>query len=133
VCKRGAPRIIFHPHVIAFLHLINQKGLNELCRKLAKLLEKQAGTLAELCKSIGFKGLNSKEDQEAHWVEIKQTTDMLEHDKAAAKMQNLAICNHPPQYISYVSLYRPVPIFCQQFALSDLSNFDAFYLPNLSC
>jgi hypothetical protein len=39
-------------HVIAVLFLINQKGLNVLCRKLAKLLEKQAGTLENLYKSI---------------------------------------------------------------------------------
>jgi hypothetical protein len=29
-----------------------------------------------------------------------------------------------------VSLYWPVPIFCPPFALSELSNFDAFYLTN---
>ncbi len=77
-------------HAIAVLRLINKKWLDVLCRNLAKLLEKQSGTLADLHKSIGPKGLNSKEDQEVCRVEIKQTTETLkvaekEHDKAAAK------------------------------------------------
>jgi hypothetical protein len=72
------------------LSLINQKGLDVLHKKLVILLEMQAGTLADLHKSIEPKGSNSKEDQEAHRVKIKQTQEMLvasekEHDKAIAK------------------------------------------------
>jgi hypothetical protein len=87
-------------HVIAVLQLINQKGVNVLCRKLAKLLEKQAVTLADLHKSIGPKGSNYKEDQEAFRVEIKQTQELheateKEHDKAVAK-----ICKLPRNLLS---------------------------------
>jgi hypothetical protein len=38
----------YFAHVIAVLHLINQKRLNVLYRKLAKLLDKLAGTLENL-------------------------------------------------------------------------------------
>jgi hypothetical protein len=81
-------------HVITVLHLINQKGLNILCRKLERLLEKQVGTLENLHKSIGPEGLNFKEVQEACKVKIKQTTKMLEeatkeHSEAMAKTYEL--------------------------------------------
>ncbi len=82
-------------HIIAVLCLIsNQKGLNVLCRKVVKMLEKQAMTLGELEKSIGPKGLSSKEDQEARRVELKQIQEMLEaakkeHNEAAAKTYEL--------------------------------------------
>jgi hypothetical protein len=57
-------------HIIAVLHLINQKGLNVQCRKLAKLLDKLVGTLENLQKSIGPEGMSSKEDQEARKMEV---------------------------------------------------------------
>jgi hypothetical protein len=62
--------------VFAVLQLINQRGLNVLCRKLAILLEMLAGTLEKHQKSIGTKGLDSKEDQEARKVEIKQIQEI---------------------------------------------------------
>ncbi len=76
------------------LHLINQKGLDVQCRKLAKTLDNLAGTLENLQKSIGPMGLSSKEDQEACKVEIKQNQEMLEKaqkncDKAVAKSYEL--------------------------------------------
>jgi hypothetical protein len=52
-------------HVIAGLHLINQKELNVQCRKLAKTVDKLAGTQENLQKSIGPMGLSSKEEKEA--------------------------------------------------------------------
>ncbi len=81
-------------HIVAVPHLISQKGLKRQCSKLVKTLEKQAGTPADLHKSIGPTGSNSKEDQEAHKVETKQTTEMLEEarkkqDKATAKTYKL--------------------------------------------
>ncbi len=81
-------------HVIAVLHLINQKGFNVQCRKLAKTVDKLAGTLENLQKSSGPKGSSSKEDQEACKLELNQTQEMLKeaqkaHDKAVAKMYKL--------------------------------------------
>ncbi len=52
----------FAHHIIAVLRLIHQKGLEVQCRKLAKTIDKFAGTLENLQKSIVFKGSTSKED-----------------------------------------------------------------------
>jgi hypothetical protein len=81
-------------HIVAVLHLINQKGLDVQCRKLAKLLDNLAGTLVHFQKSFGPKGLSSKEDLEACKVEVIQTQEMLEeapktHNKAMAKTYEL--------------------------------------------
>jgi hypothetical protein len=81
-------------HVVVFLHLIIQMGLNVQCRKLAKPVNKLAGTLENLQKSSGPKGATSKEDQESHKVEIVHTQEMLEeawkaHNMAVAKMYEL--------------------------------------------
>jgi hypothetical protein len=46
-------------HVGTVLCLINQKGLNVKCRKLAKQVDKLAGTLENLQKSYGPKGASS--------------------------------------------------------------------------
>jgi hypothetical protein len=43
-------------NVVAVLHLINQKGLNLQCRKLAKTVDKLTGTLDNLQKPNGPKG-----------------------------------------------------------------------------
>jgi hypothetical protein len=40
------------------------------CRKLAKTVDKLAGTLENLQKPNGLKGAGSKEDQEAHKLEL---------------------------------------------------------------
>ncbi len=52
-------------HILAVLHLMNQKGLGMRCRKLAKSAAKLAGTLENLQKPNGPQGSSSKEDQEA--------------------------------------------------------------------
>jgi hypothetical protein len=83
------------------------------CRKVAKtVLDKLAGTLENLDKSIQSKGLGSKEDQKACKVEIVQTQEMLEeartqempeearkmHDEAVVKMYELLrnlLSSHP--------------------------------------
>jgi hypothetical protein len=44
-------------HVVTVLHLINQKGLNVQCRKLAKPVDKVARTLENLQKPVGPKGV----------------------------------------------------------------------------
>jgi hypothetical protein len=71
------------------------------------MLKKQARTLADLHKSIGPEGLNSKNDQETCMVEIEQTTEMLEeatkeHNKAMAKtyelLKNLLSCDPETQW-----------------------------------
>jgi hypothetical protein len=64
------------------------------CRKLAKWLDKLAGTLENLQKSIRPKGLSSKDYPEARKVELSQTQEMLEeaqkaHDMAVAKTYKL--------------------------------------------
>ncbi len=51
-------------HVVAVLRIIIQKGLNVQCRKLAKTVVKFTGSLENLQKPNGPKGLSSKEDQE---------------------------------------------------------------------
>ncbi len=81
-------------HAIAVLHLINQKGLNVQCRKLAKTVDKLAGTLENLQKPNGPKGANSKEDQETHKLELSQTQEMIKearmaHNEAIAKTYKL--------------------------------------------
>jgi hypothetical protein len=64
------------------------------CRKLAKAVDKLAGTLENLQKSTGPKGATSKHDQESCNVEITHTQEMLQeaqkaHDKAVAKTYKL--------------------------------------------
>jgi hypothetical protein len=81
-------------HIVAILHLINQKGLNLLCKKVAEPLQELAETLGALHKSIGSKCLSFKEDQEAHKVEIKKTQEVLEearkmHSKAMTRTYEL--------------------------------------------
>jgi hypothetical protein len=83
-------------HVVANLHLINQKGLNMQCRKLAKALDKQARMLKNLMKkAAGSKtAVLSDDDMEARKLEIKQTQQMLQeaqkaHKEAIAKTYEL--------------------------------------------
>jgi hypothetical protein len=77
-------------HVVVDLHLINQKGLNVQCRRLAKAIDKLNGTLENLQKPNEPKGASSKEDQEAHKLELAEIQEMLKeawkaHDEATAK------------------------------------------------
>ncbi len=81
-------------HVVAVLYLINQKGFKVQCRKLAKAMDKLAGTLENLQKPNGPNGVSSKKDQEAHKLELAHTQEMLKeawkaHNKAVAKMHEL--------------------------------------------
>jgi hypothetical protein len=81
-------------HVVAVLCLINQKGLDVQCRKLANAIDKLVGNLENLQKPIGPKGGSSKEDQEAHKVELVHTQEMLKegwkaHNKAVVKTYKL--------------------------------------------
>ncbi len=46
-------------YVVAVLHLINQKGLDVQCSKLAKAVDKLAQTLENLQKRIGLKSASS--------------------------------------------------------------------------
>jgi hypothetical protein len=64
-------------HAIAVLRLINQKGLNVQCRKLAKVVDKLVRTLENLQKNAGTKGKVPKDEMESHKLETGQTQDML--------------------------------------------------------
>ncbi len=65
------------------------------CRKLAKTVDKLAGKLENLQKPNWPKGASSKEDQEAHRLELGQTQEMLKearkthHEQAVAKIYEL--------------------------------------------
>jgi hypothetical protein len=69
--------------------------LNMQCRKLAKAVDKLAGMLKNLQKAAGSKTIIlSKDDVEAHQLEIEQTQQMLQesqkaHNKAIAKTYKL--------------------------------------------
>jgi hypothetical protein len=81
-------------HVVAVLSLINQKGLNVQCRKLARAIDELAGTLENLEKTIGAKGTVPKDEMESCKLGIGQTQEMLQeaqkaHDKAIAKTYKL--------------------------------------------
>jgi hypothetical protein len=64
-------------HVIAVLCLINQKRLDVQCRKLAKAVDKLAGTIDNLQKTVGTKGATPKDELEACKLEIRHTQEML--------------------------------------------------------
>ncbi len=81
-------------HIVAILRLINQKGLNVQCRKLANAVYKLAGTLENLQKPTGPKGATSKKGQKFRKLEILRTQEMFKeaqksHNKAVAKMYEL--------------------------------------------
>jgi hypothetical protein len=83
-------------HVVKVLHLnlINQKGLNMQCRKLAKACDKLAGTLENLQKTVGTKGTIPKDEMESPKLEIGHTQEMLQdaqkaNNKAIAKIYEL--------------------------------------------
>jgi hypothetical protein len=82
-------------HVVTVLCLINQKGLDAQCRKLAKAADKLAGILENLQKTVGTKGATPKNEMESQKLEIGQTQEMLQdaqkvHNEAIAKtLRNL--------------------------------------------
>jgi hypothetical protein len=75
--------------------LISQKGLDVQCRKLAKAVDKLAGTLKNLQKAAGSKStVSSNDDVEACMLEIGKTEEMLQqaqkvHNKSIAKAYEL--------------------------------------------
>jgi hypothetical protein len=83
-------------HIVPVLCLIKQKGLAVQCRKLAKAVDKLAGTLENLLKAAGSKTSTvfSNDDVEARKFEIEQTQQMIQgaqkaHNEAIAKRYKL--------------------------------------------
>jgi hypothetical protein len=82
-------------HIVAVLRVIKQKGLDALCRKLGKAVDRLSGTLKNLYKAAGFKTtVLTGVDVEARKVEIEQTQQMLQeaqkaHNEAIAKRYEL--------------------------------------------
>jgi hypothetical protein len=77
-------------HVLAVLCLINQRGFDVQCRKLAKAVDKLARMLENLQKTVGTKSATPKNEIESCKLEIGQTQEMLQdsqkaHNKAIAK------------------------------------------------
>jgi hypothetical protein len=81
-------------YIVAVLRFINQKGPDVQCRKLAKAVDKLAGTLKNLQKSSGPTGSRSKDKKEARKLELIQAKEMLQeaqktHNEATAKTYKL--------------------------------------------
>jgi hypothetical protein len=75
-------------HVIAILCLINQKGLDTMCRSIGSKLERTSKVLENLkCISIGPDSSSSKGDQEARKVELEQTQEMFARECHPAGVQ----------------------------------------------
>jgi hypothetical protein len=60
-------------HIVAVLCLINQKGLDVQCRKLAKTIDKVARMLEKIQEAVATKGPFSKNEMESCKLEIGQT------------------------------------------------------------
>jgi hypothetical protein len=61
-------------HIITVLCLINQKGLNVQCKKLAKIVDKVDGMLEKLQEADGTKGIISKDQgvlQAGDWADTR--------------------------------------------------------------
>jgi hypothetical protein len=78
-------------HIVAVLHIIEQKGLPKKCRVLAKAVVKQSEALKNLQEAAGSKEtVLTSMDVTACKVEIEQTQQMLQesqkaHNKAIAE------------------------------------------------
>jgi hypothetical protein len=78
-------------HIVAVLHIIEQKGLPKKCRMLAKAVLRRSEALKNLQEAAGSREtLSTSIDVTAYKVEIEQTQQMLHeapkaHDKAIAK------------------------------------------------
>ena len=81
--------------MVTVLRRINQKGLYVQSRKLAKTVDKLAGTLENVQKPNGPKGACSKEDQEARKLEFGQTQEMLK-DAWEGCCQDVQAFEEPP-------------------------------------
>ncbi len=92
IFAKGNPKEYLQ-HVIAVLHLINQKGLDTKCRESAKELFKTSEVLEALKRKSGGteKASALRNDQEAQKEELKQTQEMCklakkEHDEAVVQV-----------------------------------------------
>ncbi len=73
-------------HIIAVLHIIEQKGLSKKCRVLAKAFVKQSKALKNLQEAAESRDtVLTSVDVQAHKVEIEQTTQMLQKAQRAHK------------------------------------------------
>jgi hypothetical protein len=78
-------------HIIAVLHIINQKGLPKKCRMLAKAVARWSEVLKNLQEAAGSREtVSTSVDVTARKVEIEQIQQMLQefqkaHNKAIAK------------------------------------------------
>jgi hypothetical protein len=79
-------------HIVAVLHIINQKGLPKKCRVLAKAVARRLEALKNHQEAAGSREtISTTIDVMAHKVEIEQTQQMLQesqkaHDKAIAEL-----------------------------------------------
>ncbi len=79
-------------HIVAVLHVIEQKGLPKKCRVLAKAVARRSKALKNLQEAAEFQDtISTSVDITARKVEIEQTSQMLQeaqkaHDKAIAKL-----------------------------------------------
>ncbi len=82
-------------HDVAVLHLIHHKRLDVQCRRTARAVDKQSGTLKDLLKAAGSKTtVLLDDDVETFKLEIEQTQQMLQeaqtaHDEALVKTYKL--------------------------------------------
>ncbi len=94
--------------LIVVLLLINQKELDVQCRRMAKAVDKLAGTLENLQKPAWPKGATSNDEQESCKVEVAHSQEMLQearkaHNEAVAKTNKWASClvTHSPNGIRF--------------------------------
>ncbi len=79
-------------HIVAVLHVIDNKGLPKKCQNLAKAVVKWSEALKNLQEAAGSQEtVSTSVDVTAHKVEIEQTQQMLQeaqkaHNKAIAKL-----------------------------------------------
>jgi hypothetical protein len=100
ICSHGNTKE-YLAHVVAVLCLINRKGLNVQCRKLAKAVDKLAETLENLQNTVGTKGATPKDELESRKLEIRQTQEMLEdapnaHNSQRGYCQYIQASEEPP-------------------------------------
>jgi hypothetical protein len=78
-------------HIVAVLHIIDQKGLPKKCRMLAKAVVRRSEALKNLQEAAGSQEtVSTNVDVTACTVEIEQTQQMLQesqkqHNEAIAK------------------------------------------------
>jgi hypothetical protein len=95
-------------HIVAVLHIIEQKGLPKKCRVLAKAVVRRSEALKNLQEAAESRDtVSTSAEVQARKVEIEQTSQMLQeaqraHDKAIAKtykqLRNLLSGNAQSQW-----------------------------------